>query len=166
MKKFLWLIPVLLSVILDQITKYLAAAHLKPIGTVPIIEDVLHLTYLENRGAAFGILKDHRWVFMVISTLAVVAIIAFMLAFYKKHFSPLLYSGLALIAGGGIGNMIDRISLGYVVDFIDFRLINFAVFNVADTFVCVGCGLVVLYVILGDAKELRKNKAGDHSSTN
>ena len=122
--KFLWLIPIALSVILDQITKYLAITNLKPIDTVPLIEDVIHLTYLENRGAAFGILKDHRWVFMVTSTLAVIAIIVFMMAFYKKHFSPLLYLGLALIAGGGIGNMIDRISLGYVVDFIDFRLID------------------------------------------
>lgn len=162
--RFLWLLPIALVVGLDQLTKYLAIVHLKNIDTMPLIDGVLHLTYLENRGAAFGILKNHRWIFMVTSTVAVIAIIAFMLACYKKHYHPLLYTGLALIAGGGIGNMIDRVALGYVVDFVDFRLINFAIFNVADAFVCIGCALVLLQIIVGDYIEARKNKAGDHSS--
>ncbi len=166
MKRFLWLLPIAAVIGLDQLTKWLAVAYLKAIDTVPIIKNALHLTYLENRGAAFGILKNHRWVFMVVSTLAIVAIIAVMLAYYKKLYDPLLYVGLAFIAGGGIGNMIDRILLGYVVDFIDFRLIDFAVFNVADSFVCVGCALVILQILIGDIKASRKSKAGDHSSQN
>jgi len=136
--RYLWLAVAAIVVGLDQLTKYLAVAHLKPIDTVPIIDGALHLTYLENRGAAFGMLKDHRWVFMVTSTVAILAILVFMIAGAKKHYDPLLFCGLAFIAGGGIGNMIDRIALGYVVDFVDFRLINFAIFNTADTFVCVG----------------------------
>ena len=100
---------------------------------------------------------------MITSTVAVIAIIAFMFACYKKYYHPVLYTALSFIAGAGIGNMIDRVALGYVVDFIDFRLINFAVFNVADTFVCVGCGLIFLQILVIDYFA-EKNKAGDHSS--
>ena len=166
MKRFLWLLPIAAVVGLDQLTKWLAVTYLKAVDTVPIIKNALHLTYLENRGAAFGMLKDHRWVFMVVSTLAIIAIIAAMLLYYKKLYSPFLYVGLAFIAGGGIGNMIDRIWLGYVVDFIDFRLIDFAIFNTADSFVCVGCAIVILYVIFGDMKASKTDKTGDHSSQN
>lgn len=166
MKRYLWLLPIAAVIGLDQLTKWLAATYLKAIDTVPIIKNALHLTYLENRGAAFGMLKNHRWVFMVVSTLAIIAIIAVMIASYKKLYDPLLYVGLTFIAGGGIGNMIDRIALGYVVDFIDFRLIDFAVFNVADSFVCVGCALVILQILVSDIKASRKMKAGDHSSQN
>ncbi len=155
---FLWLILSALIVGLDQLTKYLAVTHLKPIDTKPLLDGVLHLTYLENRGAAFGMLKDHRWVFMVTSTVAILAIIIFIIAAYKKHFDPLLYTGLAFIAGGGIGNMNNRIALGYVVDFVDFRLINFAIFNTADIFVCVGCGLAMLYVILSEIRQKKQNQ--------
>ena len=164
--RFLWLLPIAAVIGLDQLTKYLTVLNLKPITTFPIIENVLHLTYVENRGAAFGMLKDHRWVFMIVSTAAIIAILVFMLAGFKKHFDPLLYIGLSMIVGGGIGNMIDRVSFGYVVDMIDFRLINFAVFNVADTFVCIGCALVLLQIIRSDIAESRKNKTGDHSSKN
>lgn len=150
--RFLWLLPIAVVVGLDQLTKQLAVTHLKELDTFPLIEGVFHLTYLENRGAAFGMLSNHRWVFMVISTVAVIAIIAFMLASYKKYYHPLLYASLSMIAGGGIGNMIDRVAAGYVVDFFDFCLIDFAIFNVADVFVCVGCGLTVLYIILDDIK--------------
>lgn len=166
MKRFLWLLPIAAVIGLDQLTKWLAVTYLKEIDTIPIIKNALHLTYLENRGAAFGMLKDHRWVFMIVSTIAIVAIIAVMLAHYKKLYDPLLYVGLTFIAGGGIGNMIDRIALGYVVDFIDFRLIDFAIFNVADSFVCVGCALVILQILLGDLKAKSQNKTGDHSLQN
>ncbi len=145
---------------LDQLTKYLAVTHLKPIDTFPIIEDVLHLTYLENRGAAFGMLADHRWVFMVTSTIAIVGVVIFMLAGFKKYYDPLLWTGLAFIAGGGIGNMIDRVLLGYVVDFIDFRLIDFAIFNTADSFVCVGAGLSMLWIILSEIRERKQKQTG------
>ncbi len=157
--RFLWLIPIIAVTLLDQLSKYIAVERLKPIDTFPIIEDVFHLTYLENRGAAFGMLANHRWVFMVVSTAAVIGIIAFMLVAYKKHFNPLFYTALAMIAGGGIGNMIDRVYLGYVVDFFDFRLIDFAIFNVADSFVCIGCFMVILYIIISDIKETKKKKA-------
>lgn len=135
----------------DQLTKWLASTYLKEIGSLPLIQDVFHLTYVENTGAAFGILKNARWVFIVISAAAIVAVIAFMA--YQTHRRvriPVLAGiSLSLIAGGGIGNMIDRLMLGYVIDFFDFTLINFAVFNVADSCVTVGVVLMVIYIIFG-----------------
>lgn len=154
---FIWLAIIAVTVFLDQITKYLTIFYLKPLSTLPIIEDVLHLTYVENTGAAFGMMKDSRWVFMVISTVAIVGILVYM--FWKRPTDKLLCLSLSFIVGGGIGNMIDRTLLGYVVDMIDFRLINFAVFNVADSFVCVGAGLMILYLILDMVKESKAAKA-------
>ena len=154
---FIWLAIIAVTVFLDQITKYLTILYLKPIDTLPLITDVIHLTYLENKGAAFGMMKDARWLFMLISTVAIVGILVYML--WKRPTSKLLCTALSLIVGGGIGNMIDRTLLGYVVDMIDFRLINFAVFNVADSFVCVGAGLMMLYLILDMVRESKAEKA-------
>ena len=92
-------------------------------------------------------LSNHRWVFMILSTVVMVAII-FVIFKFKKYFHPIMLTGLCFTVGGGIGNMIDRTVLGYVVDFIDFTLIDFAVFNIADTFICVGVGLLVLDILL------------------
>ena len=158
----IWLAVIIVTVFLDQLTKYLTVLHLKPIDTYPIIEDVLHLTYVENTGAAFGMMKDARWVFMITSTLAIIGILGYMIHRYyvkkeKLHWAEAL--SLSLIVGGGIGNMIDRTMLGYVVDMIDCRFINFAVFNVADSFVCIGAGLMILYLIILTVKEYKAEKA-------
>ena len=154
---FLWLALIAVIVFLDQITKYLTIFFLKPLDTLPLIRDVLHLTYVENTGAAFGMMKDSRWVFMITSTVAIVGILIYM--FWKRPTDKLLCTALCFIVGGGIGNMIDRTLLGYVVDMIDFRLIDFAVFNVADSFVCVGAGLMILHLILDMIRESRAEKA-------
>lgn len=134
-------------IVFDQITKIIAVKYLMPISSVPIIQDVLHLTYVENRGAAFGMLQNHRWIFMVLSTVVMILILAVMFK-YKKHLHPIMLTGLSFVVGGGIGNMIDRTVNGYVVDFVDFTLIDFAVFNIADTFICVGVGLLILDILL------------------
>ena len=160
----IWLAVIIVTVFLDQLTKYLTVLHLKPIDTLPIIEDVFHLTYVENTGAAFGMMKDARWVFMITSTLAIIGILGYMIHRYyvkkeKLHWAEAL--SLSLIVGGGIGNMIDRTMLGYVVDMIDCRFINFAVFNVADSFVCIGAGLMILYLIVLTVKEKTHNR--EHS---
>lgn len=142
---------------LDQLSKFLAVKLLAPIESVPLWEGVLHLTYVENKGAAFGMLADHRWVFMSISSVAIIAIALYL--YSGKNASKLFTSALMLIVSGGIGNMIDRIALGYVVDFIDFALIDFAVFNVADSLVCIGAGLLVLSLVLDIIKEAKIEKA-------
>ena len=151
------IIITLAAIVLDQLSKYLAVTYLEPIGSVPIINKVLSFTYVENKGAAFGMLADHRWVFMTVSAIVIVAIFVFV-ARYKPQ-STLMKLSLGMIAGGGIGNMIDRVARGYVVDFIDVTCIKFYVFNIADSFVCVGCGLMVLSLILDEIKDRKAKKA-------
>lgn len=147
---------ILVGIALDQLTKWLAVKYLMPIITKPIIKDILHLTYVENRGAAFGMLANHRWVFILISSATILLLLG---ALYLGYLSNMLYKvSIAMIISGGIGNMIDRLWLGYVVDFIDFRVINFAVFNGADSFVCVGAGLLILALIKDIIEESKKNK--------
>ena len=147
---------ILVGIGLDQLTKYLAVTYLKDIGSVPLFQDVLHLTYAENPGAAFGILADAPWVF---NSISIVATLAILLYLYLGHAESTLYAvGLSMIASGGIGNLIDRLSLAYVVDFIDFTLIDFAIFNGADSFVCVGAGLLILALILDLKKEWKEAK--------
>ena len=146
------------GIVLDQLTKFLAVKYLMPIDTFPIIEGIIHLTYVENTGAAFGMLKNAPWLF---NTVSVVTVIAMSLYLYLGHAENKLYAvASAMVISGGIGNMIDRVSLKYVVDFIDFRLINFAVFNGADSFICVGAGLLILALVIDIIKEYRKEKKG------
>ena len=143
-------------ILLDQVTKILALQYLAPAGSYPLWENVLHLTYVENTGAAFGMLQDRRWVFLVISTVALSGMIVYMFLNKTKH--PLETTAVAFIVGGGIGNMIERLSRGFVVDFVDVKCIPYwkYIFNVADIFVCVGCGLFILYILLFEAKVQKK----------
>lgn len=160
----LFLLLVIGTVVLDQLTKYWVLQALVSIETYKLWPNVLHFTYVENRGAAFGMLADHRWVFMVISTVAIVALVVYMsVARPKSRFEIV---SLAFIAGGGIGNMIDRIFRGFVVDFIDVTCINFYVFNVADSFVCIGCGMMVLYLLRSEIDEKKtKNSVPANTPT-
>ena len=126
---------ILLGIALDQLTKWLAVTFLQK-ESVVVIKGILRLRYLENEGAAFGMLADSRWVFITVSVLLIAVLLPYLyLGLAEGHIAPI---AIALILSGGIGNMIDRIALGYVVDFIDVYGIRFAVFNVADSFVCVG----------------------------
>ena len=149
---------VILGIIaLDLITKFLSYTRLSRVDTIQIIDGVIHFTYVENRGAAFGMLANHRWVFISIS---IVVISAFLHYLFLGHAENMLMGiAMSMISAGGLGNMVDRLSLGFVVDFIDFRLINFAVFNIADSCVCVGAGIVFLGVLLDTVKEIKENKA-------
>ena len=139
------IVIIVICVILDQVTKTLAVTHLSNISTLPVIEDVFHFTYVENRGAAFGMLANHRWVFMILSVVGIIALFIWQ----SVNRRDIMWNRVALsfIIGGGIGNMIDRVALGFVVDFIDCRFIDFYVFNVADSFVCVGCAMYVIGIL-------------------
>ena len=148
---------------LDQLSKYLAVIYLKGGESFPIIKNVLHLTYVENEGAAFGMLKDHRWIFMIISSVAIIGLFVYLVKNHKA--SRLQNVALTMIIAGGIGNMIDRVVLGYVVDFIDFTLINFAIFNVADSFVCVGVGLLIICLLMTLKREHDAEKASKSAET-
>lgn len=153
----------ILCVVLDQWTKVLAVEKLAGIATYPLIENIFHFTYVENRGAAFGMLADHRWVFMIFSTAAILAMLGWL--FWEKPKSWWIRVSAAFIIAGGIGNMIDRVRLGYVVDFIDCRFIDFYVFNVADSFVCVGCAMFLLAAIYMEIMEAKKKKTVQASDT-
>ena len=152
----LYSVIILCGIALDQITKALASAYLMVIDTFPIIKGVIHFTYAENTGMAFGMLKDKRWIFMTVSTVLIIAMALYL--YLAKSEGKLYDISIAMIVSGGIGNMIDRIGLGYVVDFIDFRLINFAIFNGADSFVCVGAGLLMLALVRDMIKESKAGK--------
>ena len=147
-----------LTVVIDQLTKWWAYKVLRTGGDIELIKNALYFSYTTNEGMAFGMLKDHRWIFLTLTTVIIAAIIAFLIFTrkQKKHFC--LNTALALIVGGGAGNMIDRIFYGdtlfcgKVIDFIDVRIINFAIFNMADVAVCIGEALLVLYVLFIDSK--------------
>ena len=150
----------LVSVGLDQLSKYLVVLNMELHESVDIIPGILRFTYIQNDGAAFGSMDDKRWIFMVLSTVAILGILGFM--FWKKPQDKLLLSSLILITGGGIGNMIDRVALGYVIDFIDFCAfpnIWMWVFNIADSCVCIGAGLLALWMILDMIREAKAEKA-------
>jgi signal peptidase II len=167
LKAALYIGVLLLVVILDQITKLLIVKNMQLGESIPLLKDVLHFTYILNEGAAFGMLADHRWVFLILSTVAVLGITAY-LVLRSRKLGVLFGVSLSMIAGGGIGNMIDRIwngevlGSGAVIDFIDFCAfpqIWTWIFNVADAAVCVGAGLIFLSILLDEIKEARKRKA-------
>ena len=136
----------LLLVVLDQFTKVLALQNLKGQEPITIIPDVFQLLYVENRGAAFGILQNKQWVFLIITAIVLAALIwALPRMSRERHFLPLRLC-LCFIGAGAVGNMIDRIFRGYVVDFFYFKLIDFPVFNVADIYVTVSFAVLLLLV--------------------
>ena len=139
------ILSVIVMIALDQLVKYWTVSVLRPIGSIPILEKIFHLTYVENRGAAFSILQGQKTVFVLITMFVLIMIL---LAFRKGwivHFTGKW--ALLMVAGGAIGNVIDRLFRGFVVDMFDFCLINFPVFNVADIFVVCGSFLLVYYVL-------------------
>ena len=154
-----WLMIIAGVIFLDQLSKWLTVINLGLHETFPLIEGVFHFTYVQNTGAAFSMFNepDERWIFMSISTVAIIGLSIYL--WFNRKGSKLLCVALSFIVGGGIGNMIDRCILKYVIDMLDFRLINFAIFNVADSFVCVGVGLFALAVILEEVNEVKKEKA-------
>ncbi len=141
-----FLISIIL-VLLDQYTKYLAVKFLKPGGPVSLIPGVLELRYLENRGAAFGILQNRQWIFIVFAFSCIIFCgwYGFRLARDGRHTAIRIC--LAFLAAGAAGNLIDRMTRGFVVDYIYFSLINFPVFNLADTYVSLSAIALIILVI-------------------
>lgn len=142
---------ILIIAILDQAAKLFAAGLLPSVDTIPLIQDVFHLTYVENTGAGWGIFSDHTWLLTVATLIVVVAAVAYMV--FKRPKSVVFLTGFTFMIGGAVGNVIDRIRQGFVIDFFDFRLINFPVFNVADCFITVGAIIFAVYVIFFSDKE-------------
>lgn len=146
----LWIIIIAACVLLDQATKLIAIACLEVGEKVVAIPYLFNFFHIKNTGAAWGMFSDSRWVFLIISAAAIIAMPIFL---YKNRKAPFLFGfSLSLVTGGAIGNMIDRLFApgGAVTDFIEFAFIDFPVFNVADIFVCVGAVLLFIYLAFFD----------------
>lgn len=145
----MWKVIAFIAMVLaDQISKYLAVEKLAPVGTYEFLPKVLNLTYAENTGAAFSMLQG-KTVFLIVLPLAVCLVIGYALVFkrekYIKH--PLEEWSLIMILSGALGNIIDRIFRGAVVDFFELKLFEFPIFNVADIFITVGAVLLFVYIL-------------------
>ncbi len=138
------------SVVLDQLTKWLVESNIELHDTVDFIPYVMSLYHTRNEGAAFSMLADSKWVFMTLSSVSILLIIRILYTERKRH--VLLEASLAMILGGGIGNMIDRVRYGYVVDFFKTEFVDFAIFNVADCFVTLGAIGLGVYLVFFEQK--------------
>jgi signal peptidase II len=146
------IIIVIAVIALDQAAKYLARMFLMnaPGGTVPVFDGIFHLTYRQNTGAAFSILSNYRWILIAVTLIVCSYIIYYM--YTHRSLKLFLRIGLSLVLAGALGNLVDRALFGYVVDFFDFRAINFAVFNVADCAIVSGCIITGIYLLFMEGK--------------
>jgi signal peptidase II len=144
----------IVGLVLDQSSKYLALQYLKVLKSVPLIDGVLHLTYATNTGAAFSLFSDQidwlKWVSMVVS----LGLVAF--GIFSKNLNRWEQAGYGCILAGAAGNGIDRFVAGYVVDFIDIRIIRFAIFNIADVSINVGLACLAIAVLFGTSPVSKK----------
>lgn len=147
-KIFWWagLVSALLLLGADQLTKYLAQTYLRGNNGISVIPGVFRLFYLENRGAAFGMLTNRQWFFIAVASIMILAATYVYMRLPQKRHYHLLRMICVLIIAGATGNMLDRIFHGYVIDFLYVSLIDFPVFNVADCYVCIGAALGVLSI--------------------
>ena len=139
----------------DILSKLWTVNVLKADGSIPLINGIFHLTYVENRGAAFGMLQNGRIFFIVITVFLLVAAVYFAPKIFGK--SKTLDFGAVFVLAGALGNLIDRILRGFVVDMLDFCLIDFPVFNIADIFVCIGAFLICVYILFFDGSSKKES---------
>lgn len=145
-------------VAIDLGSKFLATMFLQPVGSINIIPGIFGLRYILNDGAAFSLFAGNRLFLVGVTGIALLALAIYLL--FKKPTDKLEYYAMVLVLAGGIGNLIERALNGYVVDFFEFQFINFAVFNIADCFVCIGLGLYLLYFVLDEIKN-KKDKSNN-----
>ena len=144
----IYILIIIAGIVLDRITKIYAVKHFI---SNPHSGSLINLTYLENRGAAFGILQDKRILFVILT----IAIVLYLLYYFITNLksNPLVLNiAFSLIISGALGNFYDRLFQGYVVDFIEFAFVDFPVFNIADIFVTAGCGLLIIYILFHGEK--------------
>ena len=163
----LYISIVLASILLDQATKLWAIECLDIFERIDAIPYFIIFFHIKNPGAAWGMFSDNRWIFLVISSVAIIALPIFL---YKFRRAPKIFGiSLSLIIGGAAGNMIDRLFApnGYVTDFIEFAFMDFPIFNVADICVCIGAFMLFIYLAFFDKvvfppdEKKKKEKAPD-----
>lgn len=147
----MYIILIIISIIsLDQLTKLLVVNTMSENQTIGFIKGLMDFTYKKNTGVAFGMLSEHRWLFMSFTAIMLIAMVVFLIKYKSTH--RLVRIAVAFLIGGGAGNMIDRLfrldtdGSKFVVDFFEFTFVDFAIFNVADCFVTFGAVLLVIYV--------------------
>lgn len=150
-------------VIIDQIIKYFVATYLQPIGSVNVISNVFSLNYVENKGVAFGMFSDMRWIFVVFTSILLFAIVFVM--FKKRPKGKFFYISAALIIGGGIGNLIDRIFYGYVIDYLSLSFFP-PVCNFADYCITAGTIMLIIYVLFFSDIMQNEKKKVNHNDDN
>ena len=147
----LWSLIVLIIIVLDQISKYWVINNIGLTDSVTVIPNVIDFVYVKNTGAAFSFLADKTYGIIILSCVSIVfciGVIWFMIK--KKPQNKLLTISLALMLSGALGNVIDRVFRGYVVDFIEATFINFPVFNIADIAITFGAILVIIFILFFD----------------
>ncbi len=150
---------IVLITVLDQVVKAVVSANI-PLGDViPAIPGIFHWTHFHNTGAAFSMLQGGRWLFAAVCLIGLAVTV--ILVVKKVLTNRFELWCLAAIFGGGIGNLIDRVRLGYVVDMIEVEFMNFAVFNVADAFISCGAVALVVYVLFFDREKKVKEEIAD-----
>ncbi|MBQ6380730.1 MAG: signal peptidase II [Clostridia bacterium] len=147
-----YIVIILLLIAVDQVTKFAVISWLKPQGTLEIIPGFIRFRYVENDGAAFSMLQNARWFFIILTTVFVIIGLVCLLSGkmkfrYPTLHSPFIKTAIILICAGGIGNMIDRLFRGVVIDFIEPTFVNFAVFNFADILVTCGAAIIIIYLV-------------------
>ena len=150
----IYLILIIALIVIDQITKLLTLNYLLPVNSVEIIKNILSFTYVENRGAAFGIMQNSRIIFLIFTVILIGAIIIYTIK--TKPQNKLYLVSTSLIIAGGMGNFIDRLFRGYVVDMIEVTFIEYPVFNFADICVVIGAILFCIYMFF-DKSEKSEN---------
>lgn len=140
----------------DQLVKYLIRSNFKEGETLPVIQDVFHITYVRNWGAAFSMFQNQPLVTILIPVVFMVLCAVFLVYGKKKGFDRMEMTAVAMIFAGGTSNLIDRTVIGYVTDMFDFRV--FPVFNVADIAVTLGCALLFVYVLFFEGKRGKKDE--------
>ncbi|WP_334115987.1 signal peptidase II [Ligilactobacillus sp.] len=136
-----------LIVVIDQLVKYAVASSIKLNSSISVIDGILSLAHIRNYGAAWSMLLGQIWFFVIISIVSL-AVMAFF--FRKLRNKPLYLTGLSLMIGGTIGNFIDRLRLGYVVDMFQLDFINFPIFNVADCALTIGVAVILIAMLRDD----------------
>lgn len=156
---FVAIIIGIIMVAVDQIIKYFVTVYLQPLGSVTVIDNLFNLTYVENNGVAFGMFSDMRWVFVALTSVLLFVIIFIM--FKKRPKGKMFYIAAGLIIGGGIGNLIDRIFYGYVIDYLSLSFFS-PVCNFADYCITIGTVLLIIYLlffsnVFDSSKKVKKN---------
>lgn len=156
MSKKVYIISIIVFII-DQISKVIASTYLSLNETIRVIKNFFYLTYVNNTGASFGILKNNRVLLIILSIIAIIIILRYINSFKNTKFNIL---GLGFLMGGIIGNLADRVLFGYVRDFLNFYIIgyDFPIFNVADIFIVLGVIILIISILKGEDSNGSKSR--------